>query len=289
MIHSFDGEIAKSYGVDEAILFHQIAHWVYVNEANNRNFYDGRYWTYNSGKAYEKIFPFWKDQAIRKKLRKLVDLGLIIKSNFGMNVYDHTNWYTLTDFGRSISRNWTVECDKYDNRLLQNEQSRSLQNDQSYNNTNNTIVSDTYINTKEKTYTNILSGAKNLPDRLNSEIAKIINYLNDVLGSHYTTKSKSTNSMIKGRLEEGHTVDDFIKVIDNKHKEWGEDPKMVKYLRPETLFRASHFESYLNEIKPKEADLSKHYYQPPEFVPQTEEEKRRSQEWWDSLEEDEDV
>lgn len=145
---------------------------------------------------------------------------------------------------------------------------------------------------KDSINNNILSGKKSDNEKKNTfseEISKIINYLNDVLGTRYTTKSKSTNSMIKGRLEEGHTVDDFIKVIDNKHKEWGEDPKMVKYLRPETLFRASHFESYLNEIKPKEADLSKHYYQPPEFVPQTEEEKRRSQEWWDSLEEDEDV
>jgi len=72
--------------------------------------------------------------------------------------------------------------------------------------------------------------------------------MNDILGTRYTTRSKSTNEKIKARLEEGHTVDDFKKVIDNKYREWGNDPKMVKYLRPETLFRASHFESYLNEV-----------------------------------------
>ena len=81
------------------------------------------------------------------------------------------------------------------------------------------------------------------------EITKVVNYLNDVLGTRYTTKSKSTNTLIKARMEEGHSVDDFKKVIDNKKREWGNDPKMVKYLRPETLFRASHFESYLNSVE----------------------------------------
>lgn len=102
----------------------------------------------------------------------------------------------------------------------------------------------------------ILSGKKsdnenNLPEKntFSEEISKIINYLNDVLGTRYTTKSKATNSLIKARLEEGHTVDDFKTVIDNKYHEWGNDPKMVKYLRPETLFRASHFEGYLNEVE----------------------------------------
>lgn len=98
---------------------------------------------------------------------------------------------------------------------------------------------------------NILSGEKSdnyEKKTFSEEICKIINYLNDVLGTRYTTKSKSTNGMIKARLEEGHTVEDFKSVIDSKKREWGNDPKMVKYLRPETLFRASHFESYLNEV-----------------------------------------
>ena len=55
--------------------------------------------------------------------------------------------------------------------------------------------------------------------------------------------------MIKARLDEGYTVDDFKTVIDKKVKAWKDDPKMSAYLRPETLFRPSHFESYLNEIE----------------------------------------
>lgn len=78
---------------------------------------------------------------------------------------------------------------------------------------------------------------------------EIISYLNEKIGSRYSASSKSTVTLIKGRLNEGHSVDDFKTVIDIKAAEWkGTD--MENYLRPETLFAPSHFESYLNQ-KPK--------------------------------------
>ena len=55
---------------------------------------------------------------------------------------------------------------------------------------------------------------------------------------------------------EGHTVDDFKTVIDKKYAEWGQNPKMSKYLRPETLFSAEHFESYLNEVTSRKQSLA---------------------------------
>ena len=87
------------------------------------------------------------------------------------------------------------------------------------------------------------------------DIKQIIAHLNEVVGTHYTTRCKSTNEKIKTRIKEGHTVEDFITVIDKKAAQWAKDPKMSPYLRPETLFSASHFESYLNEIaaKPKQS------------------------------------
>ena len=53
--------------------------------------------------------------------------------------------------------------------------------------------------------------------------------------------------MVNARLNDGFTVEDFYKVIDKKHAEWSNDIYWSKYLRPETLFRPSHFESYLNQ------------------------------------------
>lgn len=88
----------------------------------------------------------------------------------------------------------------------------------------------------------ILSGN---PD--SESVKEIIDYLNSTIGTRYTTRSKSTNAKIKARLKEGHTIDDFKIVIDNKSAQWKDNAKMRAYLRPETLFAAEHFESYLNE------------------------------------------
>lgn len=79
---------------------------------------------------------------------------------------------------------------------------------------------------------------------------EIVKYLNDQAGTHYRASSKETVSMIKARLADHHTVDDFKRVIDVKVAEW-KGTEQEQYLRPETLFCAKHFESYLNQPMPK--------------------------------------
>lgn len=86
----------------------------------------------------------------------------------------------------------------------------------------------------------------------------IIDYLNKKSNSHYRYATKSTQRIINGRFAEGATLDDFMKVIDFKCSQWMGDSKMQAFLRPETLFAASHFESYLNEAKRYEPKKPKH-------------------------------
>lgn len=87
----------------------------------------------------------------------------------------------------------------------------------------------------------------------NKAIEMVVNYLNEKTGSKYTTKAKATSALIRARLNEGRTVEDFKSVIDNKYRDWGEDPKWSQYLRPETLF-GSKFDGYLSQRGP--GDLS---------------------------------
>ena len=75
---------------------------------------------------------------------------------------------------------------------------------------------------------------------------EIIDYLNLKTNSSYKSTTPKTRELIKARYNEGFTLDDFKQVIDNKVNSWGNDEKMVAYLRPETLF-SNKFESYLNE------------------------------------------
>lgn len=84
----------------------------------------------------------------------------------------------------------------------------------------------------------------------------IVGHLNEKAGTGYKPTSKKTQSLIKARINDGFTVDDFKRVIDNKCAEWiGSD--MEQYLRPETLF-GTKFESYLNAKTRKSKQQHRH-------------------------------
>ena len=86
----------------------------------------------------------------------------------------------------------------------------------------------------------------NNQDSLATQIDHIIQYLNNKTGKRFNLKTTANRKLIQARLRDGYTVQDCYQVIDNQVKLWQYDPKMQAYLRPQTLFRASNFESYLN-------------------------------------------
>lgn len=75
---------------------------------------------------------------------------------------------------------------------------------------------------------------------------EIIDYLNRRMGTSYKPDSKGIKSILDPRLKDGYTVEDCKAVIDNMIMAWGSDDKMRQYIRPSTLFRPSHIDSYLN-------------------------------------------
>lgn len=90
----------------------------------------------------------------------------------------------------------------------------------------------------------------NVNNIFNNLVKDIINYLNKKTNSNFKYTTKSTQTKIKTRLNEGYTLDDFIVVIDKKTDEWLEDSEFSKYLCPETLF-GTKFEKYLNQKSSK--------------------------------------
>lgn len=77
-------------------------------------------------------------------------------------------------------------------------------------------------------------------------IKDIINHLNMVTNKSFKSSSNKTKDLIKARLKEGFTLEDFEKVHLVKFANWNNDPKMKVYLRPETLY-SNKFEGYLNQ------------------------------------------
>lgn len=84
---------------------------------------------------------------------------------------------------------------------------------------------------------------------INKEVDIIIEYLNIKAKKRFKVV-ESNAKFIRARFEEGYTVEDLKQVIDTKVADWL-DTEQAKYLRPETLFNATKFQSYINQ-KPKE-------------------------------------
>ena len=95
-MHSFDKNIAKLTNVNCAIILQNIFYWVEKNKANNIHLHNGKYWTYNSMKAFEELFPYMNSRQIRYALEILEKNGLILIGNFNTTC-SRTLWYTITD------------------------------------------------------------------------------------------------------------------------------------------------------------------------------------------------
>lgn len=126
MEHHFNVEEAKKYGIEAAILIYNIRFWILKNKANKTNFINGKYWTFNSAKAFSELFPYMSSQKIARELRKLEYLGLIESDVLSENKYDKTKWYTLKNDllsnEKSNVQNENIDYSKLNNGVLKNEQ-----------------------------------------------------------------------------------------------------------------------------------------------------------------------
>ena len=93
MINAFDTEVALDVGIVAAILYKNIQYWCEKNKANEMHEHDGLYWTYNSLRAFQELFPYIGTKAIRTGLEKLEEKGYIKIGNFNEDGRDRTRWY----------------------------------------------------------------------------------------------------------------------------------------------------------------------------------------------------
>ena len=228
MNFSFDGDFAKEHGVNEAIMYQYFSYWIAKNRANDKHFYDGYTWTYNSQKALTELFPFWNRAKIQRIISSLENQGLLIKGNYNQLAYDRTTWYALPKFEQSVVQNQTVNCSDLNNERFKNEQPIPIN----------------YQLTKQLTNKDIKDIVEHSPTEP-VPYQEVVEYLNQKTGKNFKHTSKVTQRHIRARLAEGFTVSDFKQVIDKKCSDWLRDQKMKEYLRPETLF-GTKFESYLN-------------------------------------------
>ena len=85
--------------------------------------------------------------------------------------------------------------------------------------------------------------------RVRGAASRFVGRLNSLCGTSFSPTSAATLRLVSGRLAEGYTADDLCAVVEAKHREWWPRADMRRYLRPETLLRASKFEGYLQEAR----------------------------------------
>jgi len=128
----------------------------------------------------------------------------------------------------------------------------TLEYDKGTNTTEATISSTATLHEDIDSSSSLSQHRKKKTTDYTSEVKQVIDHLNSMTGKKFKYTTKATQRYIIARLAEGFTVDELKQVIDVKTQQWLRDPEMKRFLRPETLFAASHCDSYLNEAKDME-------------------------------------
>ncbi len=130
MKHYFDAYIAEKYGINCAIILQHLLFWIEKNRADERNMYDGMYWTRMSKKGIKKYFTYLSDKQVSYAIKKLIKEGLIVKSQDDGS-FDRSNRYAITERGydalRGMDKTDHIDDDK--TAPVQEDKSASMDND----------------------------------------------------------------------------------------------------------------------------------------------------------------
>jgi hypothetical protein len=95
---SFSPTIAKALcSVSKAVIMQQVHFWlhVYTKKADQRHFFDGYYWVFNSYTEWHKDLDFIPFATMKRQILELEKNGLLISSEFNKNRGDRTKWYRI--------------------------------------------------------------------------------------------------------------------------------------------------------------------------------------------------
>lgn len=179
-----------------------------------------------SRKKYAKELKL-SESATRRATNKLKETGEIstIKTTNRFTIFHVENWTFYQGNG--------IESDHQNNQQTTNRPPKS-------DHQNGHIQE--YIKNKEYIDTDARAREEGQYDW---EIESILAYLNDKTGKKYK-RTASNRRIISDRLEEGYTLTDLQRVVDNQCARWLKDPERNQFLAPALLFDGDKIERYLN-------------------------------------------
>ncbi|PID13906.1 replication protein [Sporosarcina sp. P34] len=243
--------LAMKVGLNAALFLQQLHYRLNIS----KNIREGHKWVFNSYDDWKEEFPFWSLNTIKRITYDLEQKGYLVStSKHNKMKIDNTKWYRIDyeNLPFSYKPNEIPADSKWDGAPPQLETTTYPQLDAVP-----THIETVAYPTMGRPITKELKKLKNKPIvEKNLDVAQsVIQYLNDKTGKQFKAESAATRKFINGRIKEGYTQDDFIRVIDLKTKQWLNRHDFSTFLRPSTLFNATNFENYVNELvvsqKPK--------------------------------------
>ena len=102
IVHFFDADIAKKYGVNAAVLACFLWDCTEQKSAESPQPHEGKVWVRCSVQMMTGFFPFLSYDEIRYALKQLVKGRVLTKGQFNESRFDRTNWYAFTEFGQFL-------------------------------------------------------------------------------------------------------------------------------------------------------------------------------------------
>ena len=99
----FRKNVAMKFGIPAAVVAEYLW-YLYLNEAcsDREHLHHGSYWCRCSQMSMVSEFPFMTRHMVEGAVAVLKKKGLIRSGCFNEDRFDHTNWYTFTDYGVSV-------------------------------------------------------------------------------------------------------------------------------------------------------------------------------------------
>nr|WP_233995354.1 replication protein [Levilactobacillus brevis] len=112
--------LAVKVGLNEAIVLQQFHYWL----QRSNNIRDGYKWIYNSFPNWNKQFPFWGLNTLKRAVTGLEKDGYLITANYNKAGFDRTKWYRIDysklDMSRPSTQNGSTNGSEWVDGTAQN-------------------------------------------------------------------------------------------------------------------------------------------------------------------------
>lgn len=102
--------LAVRIGLNEAIVLQQLKYWLMETDSGVEH--EGRRWIYNTLPQWQKQFPFWSEDTIKRALSSLKSQGVVIVKQIKKSTHDRTNFYAIDYESRCLIEEGNLHSSK---------------------------------------------------------------------------------------------------------------------------------------------------------------------------------